>query len=89
MARLSPEFLSDLRDRIEVIETLKALQECVDGKRKLTKEQVKAAEILLRKAMPDLKAIEVTGKDGGPIAMTVSRIELVDLDDGSPGKASA
>jgi hypothetical protein len=29
--------------------------------------QIKATEILLRKAVPDLMRAEVTGKDGGPL----------------------
>ena len=38
----------------------------VDGKIEMTPTQVRAAEILLRKTVPDLARNEVTGADGGP-----------------------
>jgi hypothetical protein len=37
----------------------------------MTPSQVKAAEILLRKVLPDLKAVEMTGEGGGPIQANV------------------
>jgi hypothetical protein len=37
----------------------------------MTPSQVKAAEILLRKMLPDLKAVEMTGEGGGPIQAQV------------------
>jgi hypothetical protein len=37
----------------------------------MTPSQVKAAEILLRKVLPDLKAMELTGEGGGPIQANV------------------
>jgi hypothetical protein len=102
MARLDPDFLEEMKRRIEaarnnikvvdIVQRLQAftLNELLNEKAVLMdKEQIKAAEILLRKSMPDLKAIEVTGANGGPIAVAVTRIELVDLDASSPGKDSA
>ncbi len=34
-------------------------------------QRLRAAEILSRKCLPDLKATELTGKDGGPVALTL------------------
>jgi hypothetical protein len=34
-------------------------------------QSLRAAEILSRKVLPDLKATELTGKDGGPIGLTL------------------
>ena len=34
-------------------------------------QRLRAAEILSRKVLPDLKSTELTGKDGGPIALTL------------------
>ncbi len=34
-------------------------------------QRLRAAEILARKVTPDLKATELTGKDGGPVAVTL------------------
>ena len=35
----------------------------------MTTSQVRAAEILLKKTLPDTQAIVVTGEDGGPVAI--------------------
>ena len=43
-------------------------------------QRLRAAEILSRKVLPDLKATELTGKDGGPIGLT-----LLDFLKGLPG----
>ncbi len=43
----------------------------VEGKIELSPTQVRAAEILLRKTVPDLGRTEVTGADGGPQMITV------------------
>lgn len=37
----------------------------------MTAGQIKSAEILLRKVIPDLKAIELTGAEGGPVQVAV------------------
>jgi len=37
----------------------------------MTNAQIKAADILLKKRLPDLKAIEVTGPGGGPVQAQV------------------
>ena len=34
-------------------------------------QRLRAAEILSRKVLPDLRATELTGKDGGPVALTL------------------
>ncbi len=34
-------------------------------------QRIRAAEVLSRKVLPDLKATELTGKDGGPIGLTL------------------
>ena len=34
-------------------------------------QRLRAAEILARKTVPDLKSQELTGKDGGPVALTL------------------
>jgi hypothetical protein len=43
------------------------LQKHVGGKLKMTPTQIKAAQILLGKVVPDLTRAEHTGKGGGPI----------------------
>ena len=34
-------------------------------------QRIRAAEVLSRKCLPDLKATELTGKDGAPVALTL------------------
>jgi hypothetical protein len=41
------------------------------GEDDVTPTQLKAAEIVLRKTLPDLARTEVTGKDGGAQQMTI------------------
>ncbi len=50
--------IEEVRKGIKIKETVAALQDCVEGVRELTREQIRAAEILLKKSMPDLKEIE-------------------------------
>lgn len=38
----------------------------------MSQSQIQAAKILLAKVVPDLKAIEHTGEDGGPLRATVT-----------------
>ena len=40
------------------------LQAHVEGQIQMTPTQIKAAEILLRKTMPDLQSVSLTGADG-------------------------
>lgn len=61
------------RETIDVEKTVEALQACVAGTKILDKEQIAAAKILLGKVMPDLKAVELTGENGG--AIKIQRIE--------------
>jgi hypothetical protein len=53
---------------------------------KMTPSQIKAAEILLRKVLPDLKMIELTGEGGGPIQHRV-KVTFV-RPDGNPNPGS-
>ncbi len=49
---------------------VKRLSDHVVGKQEMSQTQLKAAEILLKKSLPDLASVELTGKeDGAPIAL--------------------
>lgn len=41
----------------------------------MTPTQIQAAKIVIGKYIPDLKAVELTGKDGGAVQINVSAIE--------------
>lgn len=57
----------DIRKRIQTNQLVKRLQD--DGLGKITLEdgRRKSIEILLRKTLPDLATIQLTGKGGGPL----------------------
>ena len=59
------------RDRIDAAMLLKRLTDHVVGTSEMSPTQLKAAEILLKKVAPDLKAIELTGPDGGAMEFNV------------------
>lgn len=94
MSLLDPEWsviikqrVKEARELIKVKETVQALQafalgEDIDGtKVRLNKEQIRAAEILLKKILPDLKAVEVTGANGGAVKVETIVIRAVDAAD--------
>lgn len=64
------------RDKIRKSNILNNLIEHVEGKRDMTATQVTAGLGLLKKAMPDLSAVEVKGDEGNPV-QHVHRVELV------------
>lgn len=52
------------RDKIKGSQLINALTKHVLEKKEMSATQVQAAKILLSKVVPDVKSIEVTGKDG-------------------------
>lgn len=66
----------DHRVKIQNSNILNALIEHVGGKRDMSATQVSAGIALLKKVLPDLQAMTLTGAEGGPLEM-VTRIELV------------
>ncbi len=48
----------DLRDNIDAQGAIMLLHKCVRGEEQITPERIRAAEILLRKVLPDLATIE-------------------------------
>lgn len=58
----------DVRKKIQAGQLIKTLQDhALDGIGEITPTRMKAIEILLRKSLPDLSSVEVTGANGGPI----------------------
>ena len=64
------------RVKIQNSNILNALIEHVEGKREMSPTQVSAGLGLLKKALPDLSSVEVTGDPDNPVNV-VTRIELV------------
>lgn len=65
------------RTKIANSKVLNRLIGHVEGTEEMTATQVTAALGLLKKCLPDLSTVEVSGPDGGAIE-TVTRIKLVD-----------
>ena len=59
-ARLNRRHQDDVRKKIQSNRILEELTKHVDGKREMTSTQVRAAEILLNKSIPNLQSTEVT-----------------------------
>jgi hypothetical protein len=61
-ARKTPFLDQRVREKIQASMLIRALHDCVDGRNKMTSVQVRAAEVLLRKVVPDLTAVEYSGE---------------------------
>lgn len=66
------------RERIQTTMLINRLQSCAAGEVEMTSQQIKSAEILLRKAVPDLQSIEWDGRLDGDVNVnhTVDRKAL-------------
>lgn len=66
----------DVRAKIQAGQLVKTLQNHALGElAELSPSRIKAIEILLRKSIPDLSAIELKGDGGGPIIIKASSLD--------------
>jgi hypothetical protein len=71
-ARIRKTTLSDnWKARIQAGVILDRLVKHVNGEIEMSSSQIKAADILLKKTVPDLARTEVTGADGAPQEMVI------------------
>ena len=61
-ARKTPFLDQRVREKIQASMLIRALHDCVEGRNQMTSVQVRAAEVLLRKVVPDLAAVEYSGE---------------------------
>lgn len=67
-ARIRKQHQDEVRARIQVSQLLNVLQNQALGEGPdLSPSRMKAIEILLRKSLPDLSSVELTGEGGGPV----------------------
>jgi hypothetical protein len=67
----------ETRRRIKTMVIVQRLMKHIESDEPLMDaSQVSAAKALLNKCLPDLRAIEITGEDGGPIE-TITKVELI------------
>lgn len=64
------------REKIRTSQLVNRLESSVFGDVELTREQLKAIEILLKKSLPDLSSVQITGDADNPVR-TIHKIELV------------
>lgn len=62
----------ETRAKIQTSQLLNRLQNHVDGNNQMSNTQIKAAEILLRKSLPDLAAVTISGDSENPVALEVT-----------------
>ena len=69
----------DVRKKIQASQLINVLQDhaLTDGS-ELSMSRMKAIEILLRKSIPDLSAVTISGDDDNPVK-TITRLEIVAL----------
>jgi hypothetical protein len=70
-ARMRKMHQDDVRAKIKTSQLINRLTNHALGTVDLSATQVRAIEVLIRKTLPDLQAVELSGEDGGAIAVAV------------------
>ena len=83
-ARIRKHHQDEVRARIQVSQLINVLEKQAlnDDAADISPSRLKAIEILLRKSLPDLSAMALTGPDGGPVQL--ERIERTIIDPANP-----
>lgn len=63
----------DVRAKIQASQLVNRLTGHALGEIELSATQIRAIEILLKKSVPDLQSIEMSGEGGGPLVVNVRR----------------
>jgi hypothetical protein len=75
-ARIRQHHQDEVRARIQVSQLINVLENQALGEgADLSPSRMKAIEILLRKSLPDLSAIELTGAGGGPVRVAAGPLD--------------
>lgn len=79
-ARLRKTHQDDVRTKIQVSQLINRLEKHAlsNDETEISASRMKAIEILLRKALPDLSSVELTGDENNPVAIT--KIERIIVD---------
>jgi len=71
-ARLNPRHSQMVRDKIQATKLIQLLQDYALGEiEEIANGRMKAIEILLKKSVPDLQSIELTGDEENPVVTRV------------------
>lgn len=74
-ARINGRHDEATRLKIKTSQLINRLMQHVNGECSLEATQVRAAEVLLRKTLPDLASVEATGPGGGPLSVSILRFD--------------
>lgn len=75
-ARIRKHHQDEVRARIQVSQLINVLERQALGEGEdLSQPRLKAIELLLRKSLPDLSSIELTGDGGGPIRVVAGPLD--------------
>lgn len=78
-ARLNKLHTDEIRAKIQASQLINVLQDhALKKKGEISMSRMKAIEILLRKSVPDLSAVTVSGDEENPLR-AVTRVELVPM----------
>ena len=71
--RLNPKHDKQTRAKIQTSQIINRLEKLIKGEVEMTSQQVRAAEILLRKALPDLSATTLEDEHGEKLIINITR----------------
>lgn len=67
--------IEEAREKIKTTQLINRLQDHALGEIEMSQTQIRATEVLLKKRVPDLQAITMSGDDdGGPIVQRIERV---------------
>ena len=69
-ARLNNRHQEEVRARIQASQLINVLQDhALTGESEISPSRMKAIEILLKKSLPDLSAVELSGNNDAPVKL--------------------
>jgi hypothetical protein len=77
-ARLNRRQADTCRQAIQTTYLINRLHKHIEGEVELTMAQIRAAEILLKKSLPDLSAVELSGDPDNPVSVSTVERLIVD-----------
>ena len=77
-ARINKLHQDDVRAKIQASQLVNVLQNHALNGGELANSRIKAIEVLLRKSIPDLQAVTISGNEDSPL-QSITRIEIVPL----------
>ena len=74
-ARISKTLTEEWKRKIQASNLITHLGKCAVGEIEMTSQQIKAAEILLKKVMPDLKSVDMSANVNSSVVLTLSKTD--------------